>query len=276
MADLTILTCEEVLRIHEALCADFADGTDPIAPSGVKSQALLESAISRQNTGAHKVRKHPDAVSNAATVTYGLCNDHPFHNGNKRTALVSMLAHLDKNHLTLVDTKQEDLFEMILSLANHQMSTRPARPQGRRRIASTGRGTPDQEVAALTNWLRPRTKVVSRGERQITYRQLRPILRRHGYELEQKQGNSADVIRVGERKKGLIRRETVEERKKIGTIGYHSGGEAVAMKTIKEIRRITGLTEEDGRDSDGFYGDAEHFDVFINQYRTILRRLARR
>src|SRR5258708_5585031 len=107
---LSILTCDDVLQIHEALCADFAESGDPIAPNGVKSQPLLESAVGRQDTGAWRTRKHPDAIANAATLTYGLCNDHPFHNGNKRTALVSMLAHLDRNHLTLVNTRQEHLF----------------------------------------------------------------------------------------------------------------------------------------------------------------------
>jgi hypothetical protein len=180
-----------------------------------------------------------------------------------------MLAHLDRNRLVLVNTKQKDLFEMILAVANSEASTRLVRTRAQHGL----RGRSDAEVQALATWLKQRVQKVSRGERQITYRQLRAILQMHGYELELKTGNRADVIRVIE-KKGLFRRDTTIERKRIGTIGYHSDGMPVAMREIKRIRALTKLTEEDGCDSDGFYATAETYDVFINQHRTILRRLA--
>ena len=46
---------------------------------------LLESAIARQDAGFAGQLKYPTAVVNAATLGYGLCLNHPFHNGNKRT-----------------------------------------------------------------------------------------------------------------------------------------------------------------------------------------------
>jgi death-on-curing protein len=274
VSGINILSCEDVLRIHEALCFDFAETNDPIFPPGVKSQALLESAVGRQNVGTFRIRKHPNAEANAATLTFGLCNDHPFHNGNKRTSLVAMLAHLDRNHLTLMNTKLTELFDMILAVANHQMAAKMR--HRRRKPSPDGRGAPDEEVAALSEWLTRRTKRVTRGERQVTYRELRSILRPHGYELGDKLANRAEVIRVIERPKTLLRRTPTVERKKIGIVGYHSEGEVVSIKTMKELRRLTGLTEENGCDSEAFYAGAETFDVFINRYRTILRRLARR
>jgi len=75
--------------------ADFAGTGDPIAPPGVRSMTLLESAVSRQHTALGGRLKYADPVSSAATLLYGICSDHPFHNGNKRTALVAMLVHLD-------------------------------------------------------------------------------------------------------------------------------------------------------------------------------------
>ncbi len=65
--------------------------------------------------------KYPDPILNAATLLYGICNDHPFHNGNKRTALVSALAHLDKNNLILRATKQTELFNLMIAVADHAL-----------------------------------------------------------------------------------------------------------------------------------------------------------
>jgi death-on-curing protein len=98
---VSTLTADEVLRIHHILCRDFAASEDPIGYGGLKSRSLLESAVSRQHSGFGLFRKYKDPIPNAATLGFGICCDHPFHNGNKRTALVSMLAHLDKNHLAL-------------------------------------------------------------------------------------------------------------------------------------------------------------------------------
>src|SRR5258708_5521281 len=102
------VTVEDVVAIHESLVADFAAAADPIAPPGIRTRALHESAVNRQLTSHGDRLKYPDPISNAATLTFGICNDHPFHNGNKRTALVAMLVHLDKNKLALYHTKQSD------------------------------------------------------------------------------------------------------------------------------------------------------------------------
>jgi hypothetical protein len=47
----------------------------------------------------------------------------------------------------------------------------------------------------------------------------------------------------------------------------------VSVKTIKALRRLCKLTEEDGYDTGSFYEGADSIDVFVNRYRTVLRRL---
>jgi death-on-curing family protein len=267
------LSVEDVCRIHDALCEDFAAADDPIFPAGVKSTALLESAVARQHAGWGPFRKYPTLEANAATLTFGLCNDHPFHNGNKRTALVAMLAHLDANKLTLKNTTQKDLFNMILAIANNQMTTFATRRTKRTSFIHQ-RHSQDDEVEALADWLQPRLQTIKRGERQVTYRELRGILRRHNVELRESSGNTIGVYRASERRKFLTR-ETFTDYKRIGTIGYRNEGTTVAMKEIKNLRRIASLREEDGCDSEAFYAEGAMFDVFINQYRLILRRLSK-
>jgi death-on-curing family protein len=121
-----MLTANDLLRIHYVLCSDFANAEDPIGYGGVKSQALLESAVGRQHAGFGPFKK-------AATLTFAVCNNHPFHNGNKRTALVAMLAHLDKNRLTLKgEVRQDELYELMLALAKFEFTTERAAPRRRR------------------------------------------------------------------------------------------------------------------------------------------------
>lgn len=88
---------DEVLHIHERVCGDFASSADPVDTPGPRDSGLLDSAIARQLTGTADYLKYSTVWSNAATLTFGLCCNHPFHNGNKRTALVCMIAHLEKN-----------------------------------------------------------------------------------------------------------------------------------------------------------------------------------
>lgn len=54
-----MLSAEDVLKIHEVLVRDFASSSDPISPPGVRSMALLESAVGRQWTSLGAVLKHP-------------------------------------------------------------------------------------------------------------------------------------------------------------------------------------------------------------------------
>jgi len=273
--DLQTLSVNEVLIIHNRLVEDFATSDDPIVPSGVKSPALLESAIGRQFTSLGSCLKYPNAIENAATLTFGLCCDHPFHNGNKRTALVSMLAHLDKNKLILRQVGKDDLFDMILAIANRNFSIR-LDPRKRR----PHRGCrADDEVKALSDWLKGRVREIKRGERVITYRQLRRILQSHGFSLENPSKNAIDVIKEEVVQKGYVIKREIRERKRIGSIHFPGDTRFVSIDQIKYVRKMCNLREEDGILTDHFYEDnAESdvkIDVFINEYRTILRRLAK-
>ncbi len=260
--DLQTLSSEDILQVHEVLVRDFALTSDPISPPGVRSRALLDSAVSRQLSGARGVLKYPDPVDNAATLTFGLCCDHPFHNGNKRTALVAMLAHLDKNKLALRDVSQSELYDMIVAVADHRLSSSV--------VASGSRPQADDEVSAIANWISDRLKKVKRGERQITYRDLKRILNKHNFDLSNKNGNYIDIIKlypVGQKHGGRFKR--------IWNIPYPGEGHLVGIKLIKTLRAKCGLREEDGVDSNSFYDDEAVLDGFINKYRTVLRRLAK-
>ena len=55
-------------------------------PEGVRDAGVLESALARpRNLAAYE---RPDAVALAAAYAFGLARNHPFADGNKRTAWV--------------------------------------------------------------------------------------------------------------------------------------------------------------------------------------------
>jgi death on curing protein len=80
---------------------------------GVRNSGLLESALARpQNLAAYG---EPDAAQLAASYAYGLAKNHPFVDGNKRTALVVCETFLIDNGYELVasDAELAVLFEAL-------------------------------------------------------------------------------------------------------------------------------------------------------------------
>lgn len=269
---LGTLSVEEVLFIHQRLCEDFAAGEDPIDPPGVRSESLLESAVSRQATGYGDLLKYHEPVVNASTLMYGVCNDHPFHNGNKRTALVSMLAHLDRNRLYLANTKQRELFRLMIAVADHSLVQQSVKV-GRETVSVPRRGTPDEEVMAIAAWLRPRVEPVRRGEENVTYRQLRQILQSFGFTLHATGSGKVAICRIEPR--GPLFFKSKKPKTKMA-IEWPGDGRPVSVRDLKHIRQTLRLCEADGVTRDAFYSKGVRIDRFINDYRKVLRQLANR
>lgn len=260
------------MEIHERVCRDFADTDDPVGMGGVREGGrLLESAVYRQHVGYGGEFKYADPYENAATLTFGLCCGHVFNNGNKRTALVAMLAHLDANGHSVFGINQKELYTMMKAVATHTLGVRVPR---RRKPREYTRREADAEVAAIAAWLKRRARKVKRGERRITYRQLRQLLAPHGYYLDKPKGNSIGVYRTVQRRRGPLRKK-VEEPKHIHTIGYPGDNKVMGISEIKRVRRICRLDEASGCDTQSFYEGADMIEPFINEYRSVLSRLAK-
>ena len=78
-----------ILAIHDEQLAEHSGG------SGLRDQELLESALARPiNMAAYE---DPDAAALAASYAMGLAKNHPFVDGNKRTAFVALELFLALN-----------------------------------------------------------------------------------------------------------------------------------------------------------------------------------
>ena len=109
MSDWVWIDTAVVLAVHDQQLAEHGG-----AP-GVRDQGLLESALARpQNVAAY----NPDAdiAAVAAAYAFGIARNHPFVDGNKRTALVALELFLALNG---VDLRADDqaCVDIILRLA---------------------------------------------------------------------------------------------------------------------------------------------------------------
>jgi death-on-curing protein len=83
-------------------------------PDGIRDTGLLESALARpQNKFAYG---ETDLAALAAAYGFGIARNHPFVDGNKRTALASMIVFLNLNGLALA-APQEAVSAIVLALA---------------------------------------------------------------------------------------------------------------------------------------------------------------
>ncbi|MEV4669492.1 type II toxin-antitoxin system death-on-curing family toxin [Microbacterium sp. LWO12-1.2] len=260
------LSSDEVEAIHFQIAADFAGSSDPIAPAGVRSHDLLESAATRPHTAVFGERKYPTVEMACAAITHSLVHNHPFHNGNKRTALVSMLVSLDENGMSLVSS-QEDVFKWILRVASHRL--------GAERFDADRH---DVEVLLMSQWISQNSRRTESGERVITFATLRRRLHALGctVSISSNRGGRAIVDRTVEIDvPRLIGKRTKVERRR-AWLPYGGDGRQVSRGRIKDMRRELHLSDEYGVDSAAFYGtDDRPVDDFIAIYRKTLQRLAR-
>lgn len=82
--------CDGVLVVHDRQIELFG------GQYGLRDKGLLESAIARpKNFYAYEAA---DIICLASAYAYGICQNHPFVDGNKRTGFVVMVAFLKINH----------------------------------------------------------------------------------------------------------------------------------------------------------------------------------
>ncbi len=99
---------EMVLAMHLRQLAEHGGG------QGVRDDGLLDSALQRpQNKLAYE---SPDLAELAAAYAFGIARNHPFIDGNKRTALVTSFTLLYVNGLKVI-TSQEENTKKFMALA---------------------------------------------------------------------------------------------------------------------------------------------------------------
>ena len=115
MKDILFLTLAEVIDIH---CNQMRlYGGLP----GIRDINLLSSAIAMPHASFHGEYLHNDIYEMAAAYAFHICKNHPFVDGNKRTALVSALVFLELHGISISDP-QGKLYDAMLDLSTGKLN----------------------------------------------------------------------------------------------------------------------------------------------------------
>lgn len=88
---------------------------------GVRDDTLLESALAKPRNLFVYGEGSVDMASLAASYAYGIASNHPFIDGNKRTALVASFLFLKKNGFKVISPEIEN-YQVFLGLAAGEIS----------------------------------------------------------------------------------------------------------------------------------------------------------
>ncbi|MFZ0635672.1 MAG: type II toxin-antitoxin system death-on-curing family toxin [Candidatus Acidiferrales bacterium] len=78
-----------VEQIHDSLVMILWPGTDPVTDVEFRSAQMIESAVGRPFHSAFGVDAYPTIVDKSIALFHSLIANHPFWNGNKRTAVIA-------------------------------------------------------------------------------------------------------------------------------------------------------------------------------------------
>jgi len=105
----------DILNIHQILIEQF--GGMP----GVRDEGLLESALSQPRATFFGELLHSTIHEQAAAYLYHLAKNHPFVDGNKRTAYGAMETFLRLNGYNL-DLSNQEAYNMVMQVAQGEMT----------------------------------------------------------------------------------------------------------------------------------------------------------
>ena len=98
------------LAMHDRQLAEHGGG------SGVRDEGMLDSALARPQQRHAYGDPPPDLAELAAALAFGLARNHPFVDGNKRTAAVACETFILLNDAAL-EASDDELYPRYLGLA---------------------------------------------------------------------------------------------------------------------------------------------------------------
>ncbi|MGD9564357.1 MAG: type II toxin-antitoxin system death-on-curing family toxin [Pyrinomonadaceae bacterium] len=104
---------------------------------GVRDEGLLFSALARPEN-LHAYGENVDLAALAASYAFGIAKNHPFLDGNKRTALVVAVTFLNQNGFDF-DAPEEETYLAFLKLAEGTLSEEELGAWFRERLYPTGK-----------------------------------------------------------------------------------------------------------------------------------------
>ncbi len=107
---MNYLTAEQVLFIHHRIIEETGGS------HGIRDIALLKSAIARPMVTFEKQDLYTDIFLEASSLMHSLIKNHPFIDGNKRTAITTASIFLQGNNY-VIETSNKGLERFALEVA---------------------------------------------------------------------------------------------------------------------------------------------------------------
>jgi len=107
------LDSQDLYVLHNQLLARFG------GLEGIRDEGCLESALHRP---VQKFQYEPKStlLELAASYSYGIARNHPFFDGNKRSALLAAIVFLGINGMKLHATEEEAVLETLALAAGER------------------------------------------------------------------------------------------------------------------------------------------------------------
>ncbi len=106
--DLLHPTVEAVKAIHREVLQAHGGS------AGIRDEGLLDSAVAAPQATMMGKPMFREPVEVAAAYLFYLCRNHPFIDGNKRTALATCLVFLSENGLLSKEKLDTDVWEQLV------------------------------------------------------------------------------------------------------------------------------------------------------------------
>jgi death-on-curing protein len=276
LQDPKYLNSHDVLKAHFQIANHFYLEESGLGGIGPKDIGLLESAVNRQFVGYGTKSKWDNFFDICATLFYGLIKNHPFHDANKRTAVLSVLYQLYKSGWcpTINERKIE---EFTVEVAENALK------KYKRYQELVREKDEDPEVKYISWYLKNNTRKIEQVPRAVTYRELKHILEKFGFLMENPKDNYIEIIKVIEEEKSknflgipIGKKKKNIKHQKLGRIGFPSWTTEVRSSALKSVREMTELTAKHGVDSGAFFRGLDPMQSLITSYNTLLMRLADR
>lgn len=119
-----LMNISDVLRAYFILADYFSDPTATVAVEkmliGIRDMNLLASALGRQKASFGNVTKYKNPLDICSTLFYGLVKNHAFSDGNKRTALLTLLYQLDC-YGYFPKANQKEFEKLVIAVASNDL-----------------------------------------------------------------------------------------------------------------------------------------------------------
>jgi death-on-curing protein len=111
------LSIDDILEIHRQVVSVFGGA------QGVRDLGRVESVIATQSQEVFGTQLFPNVHDKAAAIMRGIIQDHPFSDGNKRTAVVAGVSLLSWNGYKF-HAKKGELEDFAVKIATDQLEVK--------------------------------------------------------------------------------------------------------------------------------------------------------